>query len=217
MSPRASAAPANSNGTSSCSARAFSPGPFAASRRTIVARRHARRARGVLRAALGQLALALLFRVFFSRYLMGRLGRDPGFFTYVEGSVAGRLLRRARYAVTALDPAANPYLQWIPDGPSSDSAALALRPEHFETIRANLDRLEWHCRPLEDFLQTQDRAAIDRFNLSDIFEYMSPENTERVLEKLAFSGRRGGRLAYWNTLVPRRPPRFAGRPVAAAL
>jgi len=154
----------------------------------------------------------LLFRVFFSRYLMGRLGRDPGFFKYVEGSVAGRLLQRGRYAVTGLDPAANPYLQWILTGRHLTALPLALRPEHFETVRANLDRLEWHCRPLEDFLQTQDRAAIDRFNLSDIFEYMSPENTERVLEKLAGSGRAGGRLAYWNTLVPRsRPDSLAGR------
>src|SRR5207245_7424836 len=127
----------------------------------------------------------LLFRMFFSRLVMGRLGRDPGFFTYVEGSVADRLLHRARYGATVLDPAANPYLQWILTGRHPTALPLALRPEHFETVRANLDRLEWHCRPLEDFLQSQDRASIDRFNLSDIFEYMSPENTERVLEKVA--------------------------------
>src|SRR5204862_2902217 len=29
----------------------------------------------------------LMFRVFFSRFLMGRLGRDPSFFAYVQGSV----------------------------------------------------------------------------------------------------------------------------------
>ena len=34
----------------------------------------------------------LLFRVFFSRFAMGRLGRDPEFFRYVEGSVAERIL-----------------------------------------------------------------------------------------------------------------------------
>src|SRR6185295_4016104 len=32
----------------------------------------------------------LLFRIFFSRFAMGRLGRDPEFFRYVEGSVAER-------------------------------------------------------------------------------------------------------------------------------
>lgn len=47
----------------------------------------------------------LLFRLFFSRFVMGRLGRDPAFFKYVEGSVADRILERTRHALTALNPA----------------------------------------------------------------------------------------------------------------
>jgi S-adenosylmethionine-diacylglycerol 3-amino-3-carboxypropyl transferase len=154
----------------------------------------------------------LLFRVFFSRFLMSRLGRDPSFFAYVEGNVAERIMQRARHAATVLNPADNPYLQWLLTGRHLTALPFALRPEHFESIRANLDRLEWHCQPLEDFLPTQARAGIDRFNLSDIFEYMSPDNTRRLLEKVADRGRSGGRLAYWNTLVPRsRPDELAHR------
>src|SRR5262245_10834827 len=37
----------------------------------------------------------LLFRVFFSRFVMGRMGRDPSFFAYVEGNVGTRILERA--------------------------------------------------------------------------------------------------------------------------
>ena len=148
----------------------------------------------------------LLFRVFFSRFMMGRLGRDPSFFRYVQGSVADRILARSRYALTELDPSQNPYLQWILTGTHGDALPLALRPEHFETIRANLDRLEWRCASLGDFLDTCPPASIDRFNLSDVFEYMSPEESHRLLERLAAAGRRGGRLAYWNMLAPRRRP-----------
>jgi S-adenosylmethionine-diacylglycerol 3-amino-3-carboxypropyl transferase len=154
----------------------------------------------------------LLFRVFFSRFVMGRMGRDPSFFAYVEGDVATRILGRARYAVTELDPAANPYLQWIMTGRHSRALPLALRAEHFATIRANLERLEWRCQPLEDFLAESSPRSVDRFNLSDIFEYMSEENCHRLLERLAAAGRRGGRLAYWNMLVPRgRPAVLADR------
>jgi S-adenosylmethionine-diacylglycerol 3-amino-3-carboxypropyl transferase len=154
----------------------------------------------------------LLFRVFFSRFVMGRFGRDPSFFSYVEGSVSDRILERARYAVTELDPAANPYLQWIMTGRHTTALPFALRPENFEAIRANLDRLEWHCRPIEDYLDAAGPGVIDRYNLSDIFEYMSEENCHRLLEKLARCGRLGGRLAYWNMLVPRsRPESLAGR------
>jgi S-adenosylmethionine-diacylglycerol 3-amino-3-carboxypropyl transferase len=153
----------------------------------------------------------LLFRIFFSRFVMGRMGRDPSFFSYVEGSVADRILERTRYAVTALDPAANPYLQWIMTGRHTTALPFALRPENFDAIRAHLDRLEWRCQSIEDFLDSAGANAIDRYNLSDIFEYMSPENYERLLARLTACGRRGGRLAYWNMLVPRSRPESMAR------
>jgi S-adenosylmethionine-diacylglycerol 3-amino-3-carboxypropyl transferase len=154
----------------------------------------------------------LLFRVFFSRFVMGRMGRDPSFFAYVEGSVATRILERTRHAFTELNPADNPYLRWILTGRHATALPMALRPEHFDTIRNNLERLEWRCQSIEEFLASRDPRSVDRFNLSDIFEYMSPENYERLLEQIAASARPGGRLAYWNMLAPRsRPESLAGR------
>lgn len=148
----------------------------------------------------------LLFRLFFSRFVMGRLGRDPSFFRYVEGSVAERILARTRHALTRLDPAENPYLQWILTGRHLTALPYALRSENFDAIRNSLDRLEWHCLPLEDFLEQEGERSIDRFNLSDIFEYMSEENYHLLLERIHRAGRAGGRLAYWNMLAPRRRP-----------
>jgi S-adenosylmethionine-diacylglycerol 3-amino-3-carboxypropyl transferase len=154
----------------------------------------------------------LMFRFFFSRTVMGRLGRDPAFFDYVEGSVADRILARARRALTVLDPAANPYLQWILLGRHGTALPHALRPENFEAIRENLDRFEWHCQSLEDYLDAHPDLAVDCYNLSDIFEYMSAENYHALLAKLVSRGRPGGRLAYWNMLVPRsRPEQLADR------
>ncbi|MCX6865768.1 MAG: DUF3419 family protein, partial [Verrucomicrobia bacterium] len=43
-----------------------------------------------------------IFRVFFSRTVMGALGRDPAFFRYVEGAVAARILQRTRHALAVL-------------------------------------------------------------------------------------------------------------------
>ncbi|MBV8669114.1 MAG: DUF3419 family protein, partial [Candidatus Eremiobacteraeota bacterium] len=154
----------------------------------------------------------LLFRVFFSRFVMGRLGRDPHFFDYVDGSVADRILARGRHALTTLDPADNPYLQWILTGRHPTALPYALRSEHFETIRANLDRLEWHCISLETFLDQHASVVVDRFNLSDIFEYMSVDNYEALLTRLVRAARRGSRIAYWNMLAPRtRPASLSGR------
>jgi S-adenosylmethionine-diacylglycerol 3-amino-3-carboxypropyl transferase len=147
-----------------------------------------------------------MFRVFFSRAVMGRLGRDPAFFAHVEGSVASRILTRTRHALTALDPAANPYLHWILRGTHGDALPLALRAEHFDTIRANLDRLEWHCGDLGSALDRLGPGSVHGANLSDIFEYMSLDEYRRQLDRLCVALAPGGRLAYWNMLAPRRRP-----------
>lgn len=148
----------------------------------------------------------LLFRLFFSRTVMGRLGRDPEFFRYVDADVAGSILRRTRHALRELDPAENPYVHWILTGTHGSALPYALRAEHFATIRDRLDRLEWHCVSLEECLARSAPASIDRFNLSDVFEYVSPEHFHRLLEAVAGCARPGARLAYWNMLAPRRRP-----------
>lgn len=147
-----------------------------------------------------------LFRIFFSRTVMGRAGRDPEFFRYVEGDVAGRILTRARYALTELDPTDNPYLQWILTGGHPLALPFALRPGNYDAIRENLGALEWRCCALEDVLDAESTRAFDAFNLSDIFEYMSEQAAAALLARIADAGRPGARLAYWNMLVPRRRP-----------
>lgn len=157
----------------------------------------------------------LLFRTFFSRLALGRLGRDPSFFQYVDADVPASLLARTRHALADLDPAVNPYVHWILTGRHGDALPLALRPEHFDIIRARLDRVELRRASLHDVLDELGPDAVDRFNLSDVFEYMGPESYQDGLRALCVTGRSGGRLAYWNLLVTRRrPDLFADRLVA---
>ena len=154
----------------------------------------------------------LLFRLFFSRAVMGRLGRDPSFFRYVEGGVADRILARTEQALTELDPSRNPYLQWIALGRFAGALPHWLRSENLEPIRANLDRIERRVAPVEVVLAEAAEASIDKFNMSDIFEYVSGVAADRLFDDLARAGRAGGRVAYWNMLVDRhRPERLAHR------
>jgi S-adenosylmethionine-diacylglycerol 3-amino-3-carboxypropyl transferase len=149
-----------------------------------------------------------VFRLFFSRFVMGRLGRDPEFFKYVEGNVAERILQRTRYAATTLNPADNPYAQWILTGQHLTALPAALRAENFEAIRANLDRLELRQQSLEQFLAGQKADTIDRFNLSDVFEYVAPQSYHGLLQELIRVSRPQARMAYWNLLAERQRPAF---------
>ncbi len=153
-----------------------------------------------------------LFRLFFSRRLMGWLGRDPQFFRYVQGKVAEQILERTRHALVVLEPDQNPYLHWILKGCHGAALPLALRPEHFVAIRDRVQRVDWRVGALEDVLETMPPGSVDGFNLSDIFEYMAPDNTEKLLRAILRVARPGARLVYWNMLVPRsRPESLANR------
>lgn len=144
----------------------------------------------------------LLFRLFFSRFVMGRLGRDPAFFAHVDGPVADRIMQRSRYALTELPTHSNPYLTRILTGGYRERALPRyLRPEFRDLIRERLGRVRTHLGTVDDV-----PGPFDGFNLSDVFEYMSPSMHESVYSALVEQGRPGTRLVYWNLLAPRSVP-----------
>ena len=91
----------------------------------------------------------LAFRAFFAKPAMSALGRDPRFFAHAGGPVSQRLLGRVARSLRDDDAAANPYVRWILTGSHGDALPLALRPESFGAIRANLDRLDVRTTSLE--------------------------------------------------------------------
>jgi S-adenosylmethionine-diacylglycerol 3-amino-3-carboxypropyl transferase len=151
-----------------------------------------------------------LCRLFFSRGSLGRFGRDTDFTRYADEPVWDSLSRRIPAALVKQNPANNPYLQWILKGRYETALPWAWRAENYERIRANLDAIEWHCQPIETVLDQLPDGTLDGCNLSDIFEYMSDVDYRALLYRIARKSVPGGRLVYWNVVVPRsRPAVFA--------
>jgi S-adenosylmethionine-diacylglycerol 3-amino-3-carboxypropyl transferase len=146
----------------------------------------------------------LLLNFFFSRFMMGRMGRDKAFFDHVEGSVAQHVARRIKHAAVDCDPSQNPYLHWILKGTHGDAIPMPWRAEHYATIRDRLDRLDIRQGALEAFIDDGEKA--DGFNLSDIFEYMSPDVYAQVYGQILSAAHPKARLVYWNMMAPRRMP-----------
>lgn len=145
-----------------------------------------------------------MVKIFFSRFVMGRLGRDPAFFDHVEGGPSAQVTRLTRKALVEQDPSINPYLHWILEGQHGAALPRALELERYEIIRERLDRLEVRLCTVETLAEEGVKA--DAFNLSDIFEYMSPEAHEQAYGAILAASRPGARLAYWNMMAPRRVP-----------
>lgn len=148
----------------------------------------------------------LMFRAFFSKTVMGHLGRDPEFFRYVQGSVSERILERARYGFTVLPPDRNPYLDYILNGNYTRALPRYLEPERFAAVREGLGRITWFEGPAEKAAEAHAGGGFDGFNLSDIFEYLDEALCAKIYGQLLERARPGARFAYWNMLVPRRCP-----------
>jgi S-adenosylmethionine-diacylglycerol 3-amino-3-carboxypropyl transferase len=146
----------------------------------------------------------MMLKVFFSKTVMGRLGRDPSFFDHVKDSASDHVAGLTRKALVEQDPADNPYLYWILRGSHGQALPRALREETYETIRDRLDRLEVRLCTVETLAEEGIKA--DAFNLSDIFEYMSPDAHAKAYGAILAASRPGARIAYWNMMAARRAP-----------
>ena len=145
----------------------------------------------------------LMFKLFFSKYIVGKLGRDKEFFRYAEKNISEEMKERSRYALCELDSYENPYIYYIMTGNYRlDCLPYFLREENFENIKKNLHKLEIVQNSVEEYLDGID-FKINKFNLSDIFEYMSLENYRRLMKKIYNNADNNAILAYWNLIVER--------------
>ena len=145
----------------------------------------------------------LMFKLFFSKYIVGKLGRDKEFFRYAEKNISEEMKERSRYALCELSPHENPYINYILMGNySKDCLPYFLRKENFDKIRKNLHKVEIIQSSVEEYLDQID-FKINKFNLSDIFEYMSVENYSKLMEKIYDNANEDALLAYWNLIVER--------------
>ena len=151
----------------------------------------------------------MLFRIFFSKTVMGKLGRDKAFFRYVHVNVAEHILERTKYAITELDTSENSYLQYIIHGKYDENVLpVAYRKENFEMIKKNIDKIYLLKDSVEDFIQKEEIDYISKYNLSDIFEYMSDEQMCKIFEKIFTKSPPGTRIAYWNMLADKRASKY---------
>jgi S-adenosylmethionine-diacylglycerol 3-amino-3-carboxypropyl transferase len=143
-----------------------------------------------------------LFRLFFGRHVMERIGRERAFFDQVTQRNIGDVFRdRARKALCDLPAADNPYLRWILTGETIAPPYLA--DETYAVVRERLDRVAFVECDLQTHLREVEPGTYSAFNLSDCFEYLSQDVTNECLRALVQASRPGARLCYWNLLVPR--------------
>jgi S-adenosylmethionine-diacylglycerol 3-amino-3-carboxypropyl transferase len=146
------------------------------------------------------------FDEYFGPETMGRVGRDPSQLRYVEVDVAGSFLDRFRRACCELPTASNPYLRRMLLDDEAPAPAAHLDPERYGRLAGLVERVEVVTTDMGGALAAAEPGRWSKANLSNIFEYLSPADSDRLFTVLGHRLRAGGRLAWWNLLVTRVPP-----------
>ena len=81
-----------------------------------------------------------------------------------------------------------------------------LLPENFETLRRNLDRVTVVNGWLGPYLDTQPAGSIQKFNLLDIFDWMTPEVFEGTLRSVLRAASPGATMIYRSGSYRLDPP-----------
>lgn len=149
-----------------------------------------------------------LFNLFFSRTVMSR-SMDPAHFRLIHHIRFGPLLRRQADRVLREVPVwENFFVHWVltRSYPGGVCMPPYLRESCFETIRSRLDRITLVTEELETFLVNQPTASFSKFNLSNVFDWMSESAFTVLLNELARVARPEARLCYYNLLNLRVVP-----------
>ena len=99
-------------------------------------------------------------------------------------------------------------MQYIVNGKYNKVYPAAYRKENFEVIKKNIDKIELLSESVETFIQREDVEYISKYNLSDIFEYMSEEEMCKIIEKMLTKSKPGAKIAYWNMLSEKRASKY---------
>ncbi len=154
-------------------------------------------------------------RILLSRRVMTLLF-DRAFFDQLESdfSFGAHFAEKAKHALTRLPVKENPYLSYILLGrfTCEEQLPLYLRREHFQTIRSRLDRIELVTGDCTAWFRTLPADSIDKFNFSNIFEWMPGSSFESLLRETLRVASSRAVIVYRNLLVPRsRPAALASR------
>ncbi|MCH2198584.1 MAG: BtaA family protein [Flavobacteriales bacterium] len=147
-----------------------------------------------------------LFRIFFSKWVMGRLGRDPEFMKEVDISVNRFILDQAKQHLSTPACQHNGMLRYQLTGNFGHELPHYLQEANYANIQARIDRLKFYQGYAEDAIS--EFGTFHGMNLSNIFEYMPLPVFESSAKALSDGLSEGGKLCYWNLMVTRHVHRI---------
>lgn len=138
-----------------------------------------------------------------NKFLLG-LVKGKHSFRFVENLNFGKNFNeKLRYAFNNILLRDNYFMQHIFLGAyvSPESAPPYLRPSNFKMMKERIDRLENRMGTLQDVLEQEGRGSIEKFNLSNIFEWFDTMTFNDIFQQVLELASEKARLCFRYTLA----------------
>ncbi len=89
---------------------------------------------------------------------------------------------------------------------NEDCLPVFLQRSNYEQIKSRVDRIEIITDSCESYFATLHEDAIDNFNMSNVFEWMSESEFHNLLKEIRRIAKNSATLTYRNLLVKRESP-----------
>ena len=146
-----------------------------------------------------------MFKLFFSEWVMKKLGRDKDYFKYNEAPLADTLKGKFEQGIYHNLNRENPYLQYVVCNEFRE-LPLYLHKENFQIIKERIERL--HIQKTDFYAEIQrcekTSEKYDFMYLSDIFEYMSEDTTRALSAGIYNALNENGQALFFNMMNDRR-------------
>ena len=144
------------------------------------------------------------FKKYTSQEMIASSGRDPQQFAFVtQKDIGSYFYERFRFVCTQIPARNSYYLHYLLSGSYQHIAPPQYREEQFTSLKDRIQDLEIRHEGLLETISAYPQGYFTKANLSDLFEYLSEEDTQSFLHALANNMSPKSTIAYWNLLVPR--------------
>ncbi len=150
----------------------------------------------------------IFFQLITSRLILRNFARQRGMFNYTKmQDVAKEYLRRLEQNFNMVPIKDNYYMRYCLIGNYNQIMPPYLDAKNFPHLKENLPCLSIVVDNLTTYLKSVPDNFFTKFNLSDIFEALSPEQNDVLWQEIIRTSKNGAKVVYWNNLIPRTFPK----------
>lgn len=144
-----------------------------------------------------------LFSIFFSKKLTSNNGRNKQLFKYVNtNNITGHYLNKIKNSI-CIEPSKNFFLHYMFTGKyDKNNLPLYLRKENIPIIQERINRIKIISEDIATHIKKNPKKYT-KYNLSNIFETLSIEETCAIFKDMTKVSNNDTRLVYINHLVDR--------------